>query len=199
MHDSTNVACLLLSAGSSRRMGTNKLSLPLETQTVFETTLGEIEDAPFAEVIVVTGHEAEVIKPLIARGRALHVHNPNYNAGMHSSIRAGLENLPASEGFVAVCLADQPLLKRSDYTRLIEAAKKNPEARLISPTFRGQRGNPVLISLGLKKEILAHPDDDKGCAYLFKSYPDRVVLIEMPTDACLIDVDTPEAYQRLLS
>jgi molybdenum cofactor cytidylyltransferase len=187
------VACLLLCAGKSTRMGRNKMLVDWNGSSLLQHTLAEISQAQFDEVIAVTGHDDEQITKLLHECRV--VMNPKFNEGMHSSIRAGLSSLELKDGFFAVCLGDQPLISTSEYNQLI--SQVDAKHQLIYPSFNGERGNPVLINLALKNEILSHPDDDKGCSYLFKRYPQSCLEVKMSTDSCLIDVDTPEALEKL--
>jgi molybdenum cofactor cytidylyltransferase len=192
-----SISSLLLSAGLGRRMkNSHKLLLPLKSEVVIIHTAREILKAKFDEVIVITGFHAEDVLDALSSFPFHVAHNAHYETGMHSSIRRGLKAMSEKKGFFAVCLADQPLLKSSDYELLIEAARNNPEAKLIHPEFEGKRGQPVFISKSLREEILAHPDDDKGCAYLFKKY--ESLAVAMKTDACLIDLDTQEDYDEVL-
>ena len=176
-------------------MGSNKLLVNWKGAPLVQWTLSEIQSAPFSEVIAVTGHDGLNLSPILRDVRV--VNNPHFDHGMHSSIRAGLKEINLTEGFVAICLGDQPLLNSSDYDELI--SKADLKFKLIYPSFNGERGNPVLINLSLREEILSHPDDDRGCSYLFKRYPQSCLEVRMSTDACLRDVDTPEALNQLRS
>ena len=188
---------MLLGAGLGSRMKSSfKLLRPLHHRSVISQVAKNISDANFQEVILITGFKSSEVEKDLQDFNFKKIHNPFYEKGMHSSIRAGLMNISDENSFFAVCLGDQPFLKTEDYNQLIHAVQMNPEAKLIYPEFEGKRGQPVFISLSLKAEILAHPDDDKGCSYLFKKYPS--LGIPMNTDACLMDLDTDEDYNRFM-
>jgi molybdenum cofactor cytidylyltransferase len=193
-----SVHCLLLCAGKGQRMRPhNKLFLPLSESTVLQKVVEQIKKSDFDSFTAVTGFESEKTSDTLSHLGFSSVHNPLFESGMHSSIKAGLLSLTKSDGFFAVCLADQPMITATHYNQLIHAARKNPEAKLIIPYFEKQRGNPVLISLELRKQILNHPDDDRGCFYLFADYPDECVSVQMNDSSILIDLDTPEDYKCL--
>lgn len=191
------ISSLLLGAGLGSRMKSSfKLLKPFLHHSVICQVAKNISEADFSEVILVTGFKSEEVQKALSQFHFPHVFNSRYETGMHSSIRMGLEKVSDQSLFFAVCLGDQPLIHKEEFNQLIDATRNHPEAKLIYPEFQGQRGHPVLISMSLKNEILAHPDDDKGCSYLFKKY--ESLGVPMKTDACLMDLDTDEDYNRLL-
>jgi molybdenum cofactor cytidylyltransferase len=190
------VSCILLAAGLSRRMGTNKLLLPYGGNTVVRFLAGKLLQAGFAEIVAVTGHEREKVEAELATIGIRCVHNERYLSGMHSSIQAGFRALSAPAAGVMICLGDQPALPLQEIRLLIEAFQSKPESFLVYPASGEKRGNPVIISSSLKGEVLSAPDSDRGCSYLFARYPAHAVV--MASEACLFDVDEPEQYQRSL-
>ncbi|RYZ99735.1 MAG: nucleotidyltransferase family protein, partial [Proteobacteria bacterium] len=119
------------------------------------------------------------------------VENPRFAVGMHSSIRAGVKALGACD-FFAVCLGDQPTIPALVYAEL---RSEVGEESLLAPANSGKRGSPVFISSALIPEILAHEDDDRGCAYLFQSHAAK--LVEVIDPSIFQDLDTPEDYAAL--
>lgn len=200
------VACLFLCAGKSRRMeGSNKLltifrfDAGSKRETVVEVSAQQVLAAPFIEYVAVTGFEASSIQSKIQEagfGADEITHNHEFEAGMHASIRAGLRHLSCTADFFAIALADQPLLRASDYGFLIDQLRFHSNAKIICPMYRGRRGNPTLISMQLRDEILNHEDSDRGCSYLFSRYPQEVAFVEMPTTAVDLDVDTNELMNK---
>ncbi len=177
----------------------HKLFLPLQKGPVIQHVLEQIIGANFDSVTAVTGFDSERMETLLNPFPLQVVHNSDFMMGMHSSIRMGLRTLSGKEGFVAICLADQPHLQKEHYKTLMETASAHPRAMLICPEFKGQRGNPVLINLKLRDFILSQPDHDRGCSYLFDLYPNDVISVPMSDDSTLLDLDTPEDYQCLLN
>lgn len=165
--------------------GPNKLLLEVDGRPLVRRTLDEIRRVPFHEVIVVTGAHAEAVRS--ACGDAWFVHNAEHARGMHASIKAGVRALDACDAFF-VCLADQPRFDHRTLLALMEGEG------LTAPVFDGRRGHPVLIPAKHIPEILAHPDGDHGCAYLFDRHP--LSLIEIADEGVVVDVDTPADYAR---
>ncbi|MBC7427793.1 MAG: nucleotidyltransferase family protein [Bacteriovorax sp.] len=165
-------------------------------KSVLKRTVEELLSSNFHEVIAVIGHDIDPIEQELKGLRVKMVNNKLFERGMQSSIKAGIMNIDLDSDYFAVCLADQPMLKKKNYNRLISAARSASEPLIICPTFQEKRGNPVLISSLLIPEILDHADSDRGCAYLFERYPNEIHSVEMDNDACLLDIDTPELYEQ---
>ncbi|MDD4975172.1 MAG: NTP transferase domain-containing protein [Bacteriovorax sp.] len=170
---------------------TNKSTMP-----VFKIAVNELLNSHFHEVIAVTGPHRVPMEQELKGLHVKSVHNKFYERGLHSSIKAGLMNIDLDSDFFAICLANQPLLKRKDYNQLIAAAKSTNEALIICPTYQGKRGYPLFISSLLIPEILDHEDTNLGCSYLFERYSNNVSLVEMDTDACLFAADLPELVEN---
>src|SRR5579885_2915864 len=115
------VCALLLAAGRSRRMGTQKLLLPFGGSTVVSHIVDELLASPVGQVIIVTGNDGPAIRKAL-EGRAVHfVSNRDPNAEMLSSVRCGLAALPANCQTVLLALGDQPGIRRELVGRLVEA------------------------------------------------------------------------------
>jgi len=113
---------IVLAAGMSRRMGPkNKLLLPFQGKTMLETTLDQLRELQDAEIVVVLGHEAVQIQPLLENLEVKVVLNPDYTCGMTSSIQAGVRAAAErSDGFM-ICLSDMPLIQTVSYRQLADA------------------------------------------------------------------------------
>src|SRR5690606_17073505 len=110
------VAGLLLAAGAGSRLGRPKALVELAGERLAERGVRTLREAGCAPVLVVTG----AARVAVAGAEA--VHNPDWASGMGSSLRAGLDALPAGAGAVVVALADQPLVTAAAVRRLIAAA-----------------------------------------------------------------------------
>ena len=193
---SRNIACILLAAGRSSRMGgANKLLLKINGESMVQRTAREIDQVGFAETIFVTGHQTELVTTEVEEFSGLKVFNPDFATGMHSSIRAALNVLHEDIDAFFICLADQPDFSHQVLNRMICFYESSSDRdAIIYPSFEGKRGHPVLISTHYKKEILLEPDGDYGCAYLFKRHADKVKEIAVDTDDILKDIDEPADY-----
>jgi molybdenum cofactor cytidylyltransferase len=154
----------------------------------------ELVKSKVDEIIVVTSREENVegVKTVI---------NAYPEKGMTSSIQTGVKAASGNAHGYMICLADMVKLTSEDYTFMAEefenAWSQNPSCILL-PRFNGTKGNPVIFSSKYKSDILHH-EDPEGCKGIIKQHPDQIVWIDMNNDAVLVDMDTPEDYNRLSS
>jgi molybdenum cofactor cytidylyltransferase len=181
------------------RMGLrNKLLLPFNGKTLIERTVDTLLASEIHEVIVVVGHQADMVQAAL-RGKNIRVvENPDYLRGMASSIRAGMAAVSPEAGTIMVCLADQPLLEPADLKRLIGAMDQAKSAgkSIVVPFYQGQRGNPVILDASYRNAMI-DVVGDIGCKRIIKQNPDKVHVVEMETDHVVRDVDTMEEYRKL--
>lgn len=187
---------VLLAAGASSRMGQPKLLLPFAGQTVIEHILAILTDAGIQEVIVVTGHAAENLRPHLTAPGITEAHNPDPDRGMLSSVRVALENLPEDATAFLLLLGDQPLVSPPTVHALLNAHNDHPE-KIIIPVHNQRRGHPIIIPTQFRNEIMNH-FDDTGLRGLMRKHPDAIREINDPSAEILQDMDTPEDYQRAL-
>jgi molybdenum cofactor cytidylyltransferase len=195
------VACLLLAAGSSKRMGQDKLNLPFRAgSTVLQHTAEALSRAPCLQHVIVT--RAEPLFDAAALGFEVFTIGREADLGMHRSLKLGLSRLDPSIEAVMVCLGDQPFLRTDDYSLLLQTfyGSLKEGLDLLYPAGKeGQRGNPAIIHRHYFSEILAEPDTDRGCRYLFERYPERVRAWRPLHNAFFQDLDTPADYRACLN
>jgi molybdenum cofactor cytidylyltransferase len=191
------VAGVLLAAGESRRMGAvNKLSLEVGGLPLVRRTALTLLGSALTEVVAVVGHGAETARALLDGLPLRVVENPHYREGQMTSVHCGLEALREPCDGVMICLCDQPLLESADIDILIGAFLNDCPRSVLVPTYEGQRGNPVVLSHRHRETILAG-GRNLGCRRLIDKNPELVWALPMATDHCVVDLDTPEDYQRL--
>ncbi len=188
---------VILAAGSSSRLGRPKQLLPLGDRPVLVHTLANACAAALDGVIVVLGHEAATIQRRIDFGAARVVLNADYRAGQSTSLRAGLAALPPDADAALFILGDQPLLGPALLDALI-AARRASAAPIVMPTYRGQRGNPVLIASDLFPE-LARITGDRGARGVIHAHAAEIHEVPIAGDPPTDDLDTQEDYDRLLA
>jgi molybdenum cofactor cytidylyltransferase len=193
------LSALVLAAGESKRMpGKNKLLLPFAGKTIVECAVDAVLQADVDEVILVLGHEAEMIQKVVGDRPIKIVYNPDYRNGMAGSIHAGLVALSPTTTAVMICLADQPLIQSAELNLLIAAFSQAKEKTIAVPAFKGQRGNPVIFDLRYRAEMLTLKGEAGGKSIIAR-HPEAVVEVEMPTGNILEDADTPESYAHLVA
>lgn len=194
------ISALILAAGLSRRMGTNKLLLPFGEHTVLEQVVSVLQACPLEEMVVVTGHQREQIEEVLSRHGAKHgglrfIYNTNYAAGdMLSSIQAGLAAMRSSCNAALIALGDQPHIKQPVVEQVIAA---HAPGIVVIPSFNRRGGHPILIDRTCWPEILALPYG-ASLRDLFHAHTDWLRHVDVDTETILRDLDTPEDYRRMV-
>ncbi|MCA3560596.1 MAG: molybdopterin-binding/glycosyltransferase family 2 protein [Aestuariivirga sp.] len=189
------VAAVVLAAGQSSRMASNKLLADLQGQPMIRRTVAAMRQAADVTVVVTGRDAAEVAKALEGLPVTL-VHNRHFAQGMSTSLRAGMEALPPDTDAAVIALGDMPLVGPEAVRRLIAAYSPAEHRSICVPAFRGERGNPVLWGRQ-HFETLKGMTGDRGARVLFDQLSDEIVDVEMPDGAVLLDADTPEALAAL--
>ena len=124
--------------------------------------------------------------------------NPFFATGMMSSIQQGLHVLNYSSEAFFVTLVDLPFLEAEDYNILIENFFTH-KTKLSRFLVEDCPSHPVLMSTSFIPEILAQPQIDQGCSFLFKKYEQDVFNLKSSFTRGQIDIDTPEDYHAHFS
>jgi molybdenum cofactor cytidylyltransferase len=185
------VGAVLLAAGSGSRIGHRpKCLLELGGVPLIVRQLVALSGAGVDEVVVVLGHHAAAIEPVIQGFPVTLVRNPEPDAGQVSSQRIGLAALAGKLDAVMVALADQPLLNAQDIGALIGSWKKRPEGcDVVFPRVAGERGNPVMFSAAVREQILAG-EASVGCRQWQAAHAERVHAFDVDNRRYRLDIDT---------
>jgi molybdenum cofactor cytidylyltransferase len=191
------IAAIVLAAGRSSRMApANKLLTEIDGHAMIERAVDAALASQARPVVVVTGHDGGRVRDALAARAVKVVANPDYAQGLSTSIRAGLDSLPAGVDGAIFLLGDMPRVTAAHIDRLI-AAFNPAEGRVICvPTHRTKRGNPVLWSSRHFAAMRAL-EGDTGARGLLGQHAEQVCEVEMPDDGVLLDIDTPDALAAL--
>jgi molybdenum cofactor cytidylyltransferase len=187
------IAAVVLAAGFARRMGRQKLLLDLKGKPVVrwsvETVLPHVGDC-----VVVTGQDDGGVRAALAGLAVRFVVNPRPQDGQGSSIAVGVAALKPWTAAAVVVLGDQPRTPAAVLPALVAAYRRGGTA-IVSPSYRGTRGTPVLFGSEVFPELLALRGDE-GARAVVARHPGRVETLAV--DAAMPpDVDTPEDFARL--
>lgn len=198
MSSSLKIAGVILAAGEGRRMGRTKQLLPFKGQTIIECVLDNVLESALDQVIVVLGHQCELLEPLLERKGVEMAHNHDYAAGQSTSVKAALRAIAGTVDAVLFLLADQPLISPEIINAVLDAFRSSPGRPIVFPVFDHQRGNPVLFSRSTfsRLELLS---GDQGARPLFEEYAGQALAVPVNDPAILFDVDTEEDYRALLA
>jgi molybdenum cofactor cytidylyltransferase len=191
---------VVLAAGRSTRFGpSNKLLADLDGVPVIRRTVTAVKESGVLSVVVVTGHMADEVRAALDGLDVSFTANPAYRDGLSSSLKAGLAAVPRGgiDG-VLVALGDMPGVTGSDIDRLIAGFAPKEGRSIMVPTYQGKRGNPVLFAMHLVPE-LAEVEGDVGAKHVIGQHGDEVAEVEIGSRRIFLDVDTPEALERIKS
>lgn len=189
---------LLLAAGSSSRMGQSKQLLSIKGQPLLVRAAHAAIDSGCENVVVVLGAHEQVHREAIAHLPVHTVHNPDWEKGMGSSIKAGLGYLlsraPAT-GAVIIMVCDQPLLTAA-HLRTIRNKFKETQRAVIASAYAGTCGVPALFSRELFDNLL-RIKDEAGAKKIILEHKESLLEIDFPEGA--VDLDTPDDYEGFIN
>jgi molybdenum cofactor cytidylyltransferase len=183
------ISAVVLAAGASTRMGTQKLLLPLGGQPLVRRAVAAVCDAGFDEVLVVVGSEREQVIRALEGLPVRHAVNPDYASGMGSSFRTAVEHLPDSDAAM-FALADQPLVTAAEYRQVLDTYHQH-RSPIVSVRYGDVMAPPHLFAKEFFPElaVLEH-----GARPVLLRHRDKTTILTFPTDL-LADIDTPEDYE----
>lgn len=192
------IAAIIMAAGRSSRMApANKLLTDIDGRLMVQRAVDAALTSQARPILVVTGHDGGRVRDALAGRPVEFADNPDFAAGLSTSVRTGLAWLANKDVDGAVfLLGDMPLVSAAHIDRLIAAFNPVEGRSICVPTHKGKRGNPVLWGAKFFPEMRAL-EGDKGARSLFGTHSDQVCEVEMSDDGVLVDIDTPEALAAL--
>lgn len=191
----TRLACVILAAGGSSRLGRPKQLLRRRTQPLLLATVAAARAQGCAPITVVLGAEAQRLRSLLARqARGVRVvYNAAWREGMGSSVRAALPAARRLGGGTLFLVVDQPLVGAHELARLVRSWQRQPGLP-IAAYYEGRAGVPAIVPNRRLRRIRMLRGD-AGLRWLLRDGAMRIRLCELPEAA--IDVDTPQDWARL--
>jgi molybdenum cofactor cytidylyltransferase len=188
------VAGVVLAAGGSTRMGTSKQLLQWEGLPMVRLAAEKAIKAGLDPVLVVTGASYQEVQQAVEGLQVQIVHNPDWEKGQSTSVKAGINSLPDSVGGGIFFAVDQPKLPVSFIEALTELHAITL-APIVVPIVDHRRGNPVLFDKLTFKD-LSKIEGDIGGRQIFSHYP--LTWIPWVDSSVFVDVDTMDDYSSLL-
>jgi molybdenum cofactor cytidylyltransferase len=189
------LSAVVLAAGQSRRMGRAKQLEVVDGEPMVLRAVKVAMASVANDVLVVTGayagEVAAILSPTIsaAGGRVRLTHNPQYQSGQATSIRAGVQALPATSAAALFLPVDQPFLSPALLRRLVQQWREG--APLVATTVDGEvRGAPAVFDRRLWPQLL-RLEGDTGARPLLRQYKEELVAVPASTYE-LRDIDRPE-------
>ncbi|MDX3761324.1 NTP transferase domain-containing protein [Streptomyces mirabilis] len=196
-HEEDQVAGLLLAAGGGRRLGGRpKALLEHRGRPLVEYAVGVLRAAGCTRVHVVLGARADAVRERARLDGCVLVDNPEWENGMGSSLRAGLGSLAGTGARAAlVSLVDQPGIGPRAVARVLAAHQD--DTSLVSATYDGVRGHPVLFGAAHWAGVAASATGDRGARAYLKEHEAAITLVECGDVAEPYDIDTEDDLGHL--
>jgi molybdenum cofactor cytidylyltransferase len=191
-----SAAALVLAAGAARRLGRPKQLLEWNGRPLLEWAVEAVHAWPVELVVVVLGASSEEILGGTDLGNSLVAINPEWEEGIASSIRVGIDVLARDRRFdrTFIALGDQPRVPL-EVPQALAAAMEEGGRPAAVPVYRYQRGNPALVGRLLWPRLMGL-QGDSGAGHLFQAHPAWVEEIRFDC-AAPVDVDIVEDLNRL--
>ncbi|MFL6521139.1 MAG: NTP transferase domain-containing protein [Chthoniobacterales bacterium] len=188
-----NVAAVILAAGGSSRLGRPKQLLIFHGETLIRRSVRAAAGAGCDPVIVVVGNLGDTIQRELRSTSTIVVENPEWQRGLGTSVRRGLQEVGDSIDAVVLLTCDQPLVDKTLVAELITVHEKIRKP-MVAASYANTLGVPALFDRSCFADLLALPNDS-GAKKLITSRPNDVATV--PFEQGAIDIDTPEDFERL--
>lgn len=188
------IAAVVLAAGRSERMGRNKLKQILNGKTLIDHVLDALEESKIAQIVVVVGDKSDEIRSILEKrsSRVETVLNENYERGMTSSFKKGLERARGADAAFLI-LGDELILEQTFLDKAIDLMQRE-KPLIVCPIHNGKKGHPLLFSRILFEEILSLKENEI-IRDIVHRHISRVLTVNS-ADWTLMDIDRPEDLAR---
>lgn len=190
------IGAVILAAGNSSRIGQPKQLLSLRGKTLVRVCIDAASEAGCSPVVVVIGSDSEKVRLELADANSIEVRNTNWQRGIGSSIRSGVQSLmnhaPDLEA-ILLLVCDQPAINARFIERLI-AARDATKKDIVASSYADTVGVPALFDRSLLKQLLSI-GDEAGAKSIILQNPERVAQFAFPEGA--VDIDTWEDWEKI--
>jgi len=187
------VTSLLLAAGESKRMGTLKQLLRIRERPAILMCLESILEAGIEDVFVVVRSREKGVLEFLQGQPVILVANDLPGSDMAASVRFGLSSIGPDATGILVSLCDYPLVSPATLGALRQEHQLRPEA-IVIPRHHGKNGHPTLFPRTVLEEIRTLPT----LRDIISRHHAEVTYRNVDDEGILLDMDTPEDYQRIL-
>ena len=192
------LGAVVLAAGQGSRMGYRpKCLLEIAGVSLIRRQLIALSGAGVDQLVVVLGHYAELIRPLIEDFPITVIDlSAESEFSQKYSVSAGIDALHGKFDAVMVTPSDMPLLGTADYTDLIGAYKKRPEGiQMVRPIFQERLGNPVIFDYAITDE--SQDGIEPMCRNWWNNHQEKCFAWSTENDRFVVDIDTLEDLEFL--
>lgn len=190
------IAAILLAGGRSTRMGTPKPLLKWQGQTLVEYQGQQLKRLPVDQLVVVLGHGADDVRPLVLSIGGLCVINELYDEGRSSSVRVGAAALYEETDTIVVLNVDQPR-PVAMMQRLLDEHRKSDNLITV-PTHKGERGHPTIFAGSLLPAMREVREETQGLRDVVSSNERHLLEVEFASPVVLLDLNEPDQYETAI-
>ena len=194
----TKVMGVILAAGNSTRMGKdNKFLRNIGDAPLIRNTAIEMLKRNLDTCSIVLGYQSDKVAAVIKDLNINLILNPLWKEGQASSLRAAINTLDSTYSDLLIMLGDLPGIKSSHINSIIEEhlLTDNRKSKITIPSFKGQKGNPVIWGRSFFND-LSNLEGDVGGRTLFSEHPAAINMLEMNDPWVVKDADTPEDFEN---
>lgn len=188
-------AGIILAAGRSQRMGSEKAMLAFGDTTFLAAAIASLR--PLAEaVFVVCGENLAALRPEIEKHGAVAVLNPSPQDGQLSSLQCGLRAAIGS-GFERFFIThvDRPPAQAETLCMLAGVIREDIWA--VVPQFNGIHGHPIVAMKAMAEAWLAAPAANSTANEVEHAHQPHILYLDVDDAAVIPNVNTPADYQSL--
>jgi molybdenum cofactor cytidylyltransferase len=208
MSRAPSFAGVILAAGESSRMGTDKALLPWppeatgrppSKETFLSAAIRSLTSAADF-VVIVAGRNESALAPIVYANGASMVTNPDPGQGQFSSLQVGLhEVLNRGRDAAIVTLVDRPPVGSATVQLLRNAFESAPQnIWAVVPEVSGKHGHPYVVGRELIEAFLQAPPT-ASARDVEHRYQDRIQYVEVSDPFVALNINTPEDYAALLT
>jgi molybdenum cofactor cytidylyltransferase len=187
------IGAVVLAAGSSRRLGRNKLLLELGGESIVRRSVRAAVAARLDPVVVVLGHEAARVRAEIDDLPCRPVVNADHAQGVSTSLHAGVKAIGGDARALVVVLADMPFVTSSMIEALVERYRASG-APLVVSSYGDVDAPPILYDRCLFAELLG-ATGERCAKQVVRRHRDEATIVSWPEEA-LRDVDVDDDYEH---
>jgi molybdenum cofactor cytidylyltransferase len=189
---------VILAAGMAKRMGQQKLLLPLAGKSLLSHVLATVRNLPWADCIAVIGEPEAELAALCQDEAIRSIYNEQRQQGQTTSITLALQQLACDLDGIIFLLGDQPLVTRTlIQTLLTQFEQVASNKAILVPCYQGRRYSPVLFG-SYWRPALAALTGDIGGRQIMRDNSKQVTEVNWSEEAAFYDADTWEDYRRFI-
>jgi molybdenum cofactor cytidylyltransferase len=195
MNQDTPISAILLAAGESTRMRTQKALLPWRGTTLIQYQVNSLLEAGVSQVVVVLGYRAERLRSLLVDTPGVQtVLNLRYRTGKSSSVRAGVRQVPPDASAALVLSVDQP--RSPELVRRVIEAYREKKAPVTYPAYHGRGGHPIIFDGALLPEMARVRESRQGLREVVQHHSAHVNRFTLNDPQILLDFNEPGEYEK---